>query len=416
MKNYFYPLALSSWDDEEIDIACDVIKSQRTTMGRFVSLFQKNFSEYLGCSFSYMVNSGSSANLLMASALKLYLDLYGDTRKTVLIPAVGWSTSYAPFIQLGFKVRILDVSLSTFNLEPNALDNVIDDDVVALLAINILGNPAPLAGLKQFCDKFDVFLLEDNCESLGAEIDCENNTSKKAGTFGIMSTHSFFFSHHINTMEGGCVSTSSKEFSLLLKVIRNHGWAREIKDDDFFTTDSGSSPVFHWFSSRMKGLERDQADFEFMKSFYFLVPGFNLRPTEVQGALGVLQLKKLPGFVSQRRKNASLMRSVVADIDCLKMQSEFGRSSYFGFGFILDSSRQRDDVTAYLDSKGVQVRPIVSGSIARHPIASFMGSTTKLTSADAIHARGFFVGNHHIDFSNQIQTLGGLLRDYVSSF
>ena len=355
MKDYFYPLALSSWTNEEVDKACDVIKSQMTTMGRHVDLFQKDFSKYLGCLSSYMVNSGSSANLLMASALKLYLDLYGDTRKTILIPAVGWSTSYAPFIQLGFNVKVVDVSLSTFNLDQDTLLNAIDEDVVAVLAINILGNPCPLADLKVVCDDSNVFLLEDNCESLGAEIDTASGP-KKAGSFGLMSTHSFFFSHHINTMEGGCVSTSSKEFSLLLKVIRNHGWARDIQESDTFC--EGNSPVFDWFASCMQGLRDDEMDFQFMKSFYFLLPGFNLRPTEVQGALGVLQLKKLSNFIDQRRKNASLMKELVSGFDQITLQSEFGRSSYFGFGFVLDEACRRDELASFLDSEECRFVPL----------------------------------------------------------
>ena len=412
MKDYFYPLALSSWSKEEVEKACDVIRSQSTTMGPYVSLFQKDFSEYLGCSFSYMVNSGSSANLLMASALKLYLDLYGDSRKTILIPAVGWSTSYAPFIQLGFNVKVVDVELPTFNLGSDTLSNSLDDDVVAVLAINILGNPCPLADLKRVCDEANIFLLEDNCESLGAEIDAEGGP-RKAGTLGVMSTHSFFFSHHINTMEGGCVSTSSREFSLLLKVIRNHGWAREIQDSDISCL--GNSPVFDWFASCMQNLEGDQADFQFMKSFYFLLPGFNLRPTEVQGALGVLQLKKLPDFVAQRRKNASLIKMLIASFDKIKIQSEFGRSSYFGFGFVLDQDGLRDDVTAFLDSSGVQVRPIVSGSIAMHPLSKFMSCSNDYKAADSIHRRGFFVGNHHVDFSENISKLSLIIGDYLRS-
>ena len=413
MKQYFYPLALSSWSDEETNVACDVIKSQQTTMGRHVSTFERNFSDYLGCHSSYMVNSGSSANLLMASALKLYLDIYGDSRNTVLIPAVGWSTSYAPFIQLGFNVRVIDVSVATFNLEIDGFINSVDDDVVAILAVNILGNPAPLFGLKRACQELGIFLLEDNCESLGAEIQ-ENSINQKAGSFGIMSTHSFFFSHHINTMEGGCVSTSSHEFSLLLKVLRNHGWAREINDDEFASL--GDSPVFNWFSSQINELKGNRADFEFMRSFYFLVPGFNLRPTEVQGALGVLQLQKLPDFVSQRRKNASLIRDLVSCFDFLEMQSEFGRSSYFGFGFILDSFDMRSKIVSYLDSNGVQVRPIVSGSIAMHPLASFMDSSANLSAADVIHRKGFFVGNHHIDYENNIVRLVELISNFKKQF
>ena len=165
-----------------------------------------------------MVNSGSSANLLMAMALKIYLQINNDSRNTIVAPAVGWSTSYAPFIQLGFNVKLIDVDLCTYNLDPLHLQSFLGDDVVAVLVINILGNPAPLNKLCKLCDDHNIHLLEDNCESLGAKV-LENNAYKMAGSFGIMSTHSFFFSHHINTMEGGCVCTSNGDFSLLLKSL-----------------------------------------------------------------------------------------------------------------------------------------------------------------------------------------------------
>ena len=148
----------------------------------------------------------------MVMALKFIL--YTRQTPTILIPAVGWSTSYSPFIQLGFNVKLVDVSLSTYNIDIPSILNSIDPDVAAILAINILGNPAPLVELQDICESHHIFLLEDNCESLGAEI-ISDTCITKAGNFGVMSTHSFFFSHHINTMEGGAVSTSNRFFFTL---------------------------------------------------------------------------------------------------------------------------------------------------------------------------------------------------------
>ena len=153
----------------------------------------------------------------MAMALKIFLQINNDTRNTIVAPAVGWSTSYAPFIQLGFNVKLIDICLDTYNLDPLHLKSFLDSDVVAVLAINILGNPAPLNKISSLCDAHNIYLLEDNCESLGAKV-LQNSVEKMAGSFGVMSTHSFFFSHHINTMEGGCVCTSNRDFSLLLKI------------------------------------------------------------------------------------------------------------------------------------------------------------------------------------------------------
>ena len=406
MHDYFYPLAMSSWGQEEIELACQVIRSQKTTMGEKVQQFEKNFSSFLGCETTYMVNSGSSANLLMAMALKVYLEIHNDKRSTILIPAVGWSTSYSPFIQLGFNVKLVDVSLFTYNIDVSSVLNSIDSDVVAILAINILGNPAPLSDLKDICESHDLFLLEDNCESLGAEIISDSFVAK-AGNFGVMSTHSFFFSHHINTMEGGSVSTSNQDFSLLLKIIRNHGWIREVSEKDFA---GEPSLVKNHIRSCINQLSKSH-NHTFMKSFYFILPGFNLRPTEIQGALGILQLSKLPDFLASRRKNAQYLKRQIKNISYLTLQSEYHISSFFGFGFVVNNI-SRNCLVDYLDKYGVQVRPIVSGNILSHPLSSYMESPKSVDNAAIIHERGFFVGNHHVCFASQIDKFKSLLSGF----
>ena len=406
MNNYFYPLALSSWDQDEVDLACQVIRSQQTTMGSRVKKFEDEFSKYIGCNNTFMVNSGSSANLLMAMCLKLYLQINNDTRNTIIAPAVGWSTSYAPFIQLGFKVKLVDICSKTYNLDPESLKSFFEPDVVAVLAINILGNPSPLSMLSDLCAKNNIHLLEDNCESLGAET-AGKNCYKKAGSFGIMSTHSFFFSHHINTMEGGCVCTSNSDFSLLLKIVRNHGWIREIDQHEI----SGqNSAVMSYVQNCMNNL-RFSNNYDFMKSFYFILPGFNFRPTEIQGALGSLQLSKLPKFVDQRRKNAMYLLELIQGIDFLTPQKQNDFSSYFGFGFVVHE-KNRDDLVRYLDINGVQVRPIVSGDISLHPLSQFMSTTGDYSNARQLHDNGFFIGNHHVDFQSEISKFIDLLKSF----
>ena len=412
MSSSAYPLAISSWGEEEVVSACEVLQAGHTTMGRRVREFEEQFSNYLGVKHTYMVNSGSSANLLMAMALKIYLEFYKDSRKTLIIPAVGWSTSYAPFIQLGFNVKIVDVSSATFNINVEELEAIISDDVVAILAINILGNPSDLFELSSFCDFHNIFLLEDNCESLGAELVHSLESPKKAGSFGAMSTHSFFFSHHISTMEGGSVSSSSPEFSLLLKILRNHGWIRDLDDDDFKLL-SGESPIFKFIKDSLSSLQ-SQAEFEFMKSFYFLLPGFNLRPTEIQGAVGLIQLSKFNSFLETRRSNARVLTNALVDFTHLHLQRENGRSSFFGFGFLTPSTESRNQVVAFLRENNVQVRPIVSGNIANHPLASYMDLQCPLPNSQLIHSNGFFVGNHHLDYSSQLVDLVQSLKQVIS--
>ena len=408
MKNSIYPLAMPSWDQEEVDAACAVIRSMSTTMGKYVYTFEKQFSEYIGCSRSFMVNSGSSANLLMASALKIYLDLNHDSRRTILIPAVGWSTSYAPFIQLGFNVRLVDISIETFNICHQTIANEDwGDDLVGILAINVLGNPCDLERLSSFCLQKSIFLLEDNCESLGAEVKSSNGY-KRAGSYGIMASHSFFFSHHMNTMEGGCVCTSSDEFALILKIIRNHGWIRDLTDQDL---DCARTPVTIFISDAL-ALARENSSYELLKDFYFILPGYNLRPTEIQGALGSIQLRKLPGFIEQRRKNALLMRNLTSSSDLISLQKEFGRSSYFGFGFIAKHASRRDEICRHLLNSGIQTRPIVSGNIALHPLSIYM-EKDYFPNASTLHDAGFFIGNHHVSFSKEISLFSTTLDEII---
>ena len=406
MNKDFYPLALSSWDHEEVELACHIIKSQQTTMGQHVKNFESEFSTYLNCEKTYMVNSGSSANLLMAMALRIYLQINNDSRNTIIVPAVGWSTTYAPFIQLGFNVQLIDIDLATYNIDATHLQSFLVDEVVAVLAINILGNPAPLQTIRSLCDNKNIYLLEDNCESLGAKV-LNIDKYKMAGSFGVMSTHSFFFSHHINTMEGGCVCTSNSDFSLLLKIIRNHGWIRDINESDLSIPDS---PVSRYIKTSIQ-LLRSSQNFDFMKSFYFILPGFNLRPTEIQGALGSLQLSKLPNFIEQRRKNATHLLDLLQNINLLTPQKEHHFSSYFGFGFIV-ADNKRDDLVNYLSKNGVQVRPIVSGDISLHPLAQYMTASDNYMNARVLHEQGFFIGNHHIDFNDPIKKFVDLVTKF----
>ncbi len=384
-----YPLAISSWDNKEVEQACEIIKSGNTTMGKKVKEFEQLLSNYIGVDYSLMVNSGSSANLLMASVLKTFLELNNDSRNEIVIPAVGWSTSYSPFIQMGFKVRVCDIDINTFNLSLDSMKKCISNETAAVLAINILGNSCNLEEIYNHCQKLNIYLLEDNCESLGSITKMNN----KAGSIGLMSSHSFFYSHHLNTMEGGSLSTSNKDIFLLALLQRNHGWVREVeKVIDTMKCDSEVSKY-------IKSLCSFKTDNElFQKDFYFIMPGFNLRPTEVQGGIGIIQINKLKDFINIRRGNLEYLEQRLAKENYpIKLQQETGRSSSFGFGFIIKENLNRNQIINQLRDKGIQTRPIVSGSIQYHPLAKKLNCDLELSNASALHERGFFIGNHHIN-------------------
>ena len=218
-----YPLASSSWDQLEIDSMQRVINSGHFSMGKEVSEFEKIFAEFIGSKYAVMVNSGSSANLLMVAAL--FYKSSGNLKPgdEVIVPAVSWSTTYYPLHQYGLRLKFVDIDLKTLNYDLKKLETSINHKTKAIIAVNLLGNPNEFTKIKELVEDSDILLLEDNCESLGAKY-----KDKYAGTFGICGSFSTFFSHHISTMEGGLVVTDDEEIHHILLSLRSHGWTRHL--------------------------------------------------------------------------------------------------------------------------------------------------------------------------------------------
>ncbi len=261
MTKVSYPLATSTWNSKEIEAIQRVINSGHFTMGQEVSNFEKRFSDFHNRKFAVMVNSGSSANLLMIAALFFKKNLPLKKGDEVIVPAVSWATTYTPLSQYGLKIKFVDVDINTMNFNLDQLTDAISKKTKLIFSVNLLGNPNDFNKINSIIEGKDIYLLEDNCESLGAEFD-----GKKAGTFGILSSFSCFFSHHISTMEGGLILTDDQELYHILLCLRAHGWTRDLPEKNLVT--NGKS-----------------ADF-FEESFRFVLPGYNLRPLEFSGALG----------------------------------------------------------------------------------------------------------------------------------
>lgn len=331
-------LASSTWGSEERAAALEVIDSGLVTMGEKTLEFEEAYAAYVGTRYCVAVNSGSSANLLMVAAWTLR---YGAG--TVVVPAVGWSTSYSPFQQYGWNLRFIDIDRDTLNFDLRKLRSAANGADM-ILAINLLGNPNEFAEFPKW-----VPMLEDNCEAMGAEYH-----GKKTGSFGAMASHSTYFSHHMCTMEGGMITTDDRVFYEMLLSLRSHGWTRH--------------------------LPKDNVLYAKVDQFNFIYPGYNVRPTEMQCAIGLEQLKKLPGFIAQRRENASRF-------PCMT-QKETGESSWFGFAvFGRDRERFGD----------VETRPIVSGNFLRQPVVKYYKHEVygSMVNADWIHDNGIMIGNSH---------------------
>lgn len=384
----FYPLASPSWDEAEYQALARVIGSGRHTMGREVAAFEQAFARYCGSRFAVMASSGSAANLLALAAAFWHPDWGWRPGDEVIVPAVSWSTTYFPVTQTGLRLRFVDIEAATLNIDPDLVEAAITPRSRAILAVNLLGNPAALDRLRQIADGAGLILIEDNCESLGARLQ-----GRMAGTFGAMGTFSSFFSHHINTMEGGMVVTDDRILYDNLLALRAHGWTRDLGDDSHLPIDPDP----------------------FQRQFRFVLPGYNLRPLEMEGALGQQQLCKLPGFISARRDNGKLFQTLFADMDSVDIQQETGESSWFGFALILKGrlAGRRGDLVRALTAAEIESRPVVAGNFLNNPVIAKLDHSvaSSLNAAERIDRDGLFTGNHHFPIRPQLERLRQVVED-----
>jgi CDP-6-deoxy-D-xylo-4-hexulose-3-dehydrase len=389
-----YSLASSTWDHEEIDAIQEVIRSGRFTMGSEVETYEREFAAHVGARFAVMVNSGSSANLALMAAARYRSTPLIEPGSEVIVPAVSWSTTYYPINQNGCILKFVDIDRDTLNLDIAKTEEAITEQTKAIFAVNLLGNPAEWDRLQLLAAKHNLILFEDNCESLGAKI-----KGKSTGTFGIGGTYSSFFSHHISTMEGGMVVTDDEPLFHTLKSIRAHGWTRDLPPQNHVYNKTGSP----WEDM-----------------YRFVLPGYNLRPLEMEAAIGRVQLRKLDSFVDRRRRNAEIFKSLLQSFPEYRTQVELGESSWFAFSIVLQGKlkNRRSELIKVLGEAGIETRPIVTGNFTRNPVIKHMtiAPLDKMPIADEIHDHGFFVGNHHFDLSDEIEQLAEVLRVFLRRF
>jgi CDP-6-deoxy-D-xylo-4-hexulose-3-dehydrase len=378
-KKILFPLMEENFTEEDVLAMAEVVLSGQLTLADGVRRFERNFAEKLGAPFAVMVNSGSSANLLAVAALlnpqrRRHLDP-GDE---VLVPAVCWPTSVWSLLQFGLKPVLVDVDPATLNVDLRDLRSKIGPATRAVMSVHILGNAAPMDDLREIIEGRQLLWLEDTCESLGSRA-----LGRALGAFGDFGTFSFYYSHHLTTGEGGMVLCKSQEDADLLRCMRAHGWTREL--------------------SNRQQVEAQHADID--PRFCFVNTGFNLRPMEVQAAVGLTQLSRLDAMNRARIENRAAVVKALKAHPRWAGQYEFTEPSkgcepaWFGFCALL-ASRYAGRLRTLLDemsSKGVENRPIVSGNFARQPGLKLLGMNLDPASfpgAEEVHRRGFFLGIH----------------------
>lgn len=386
-----YQLASTSWDNAEVRAIEDVIASGRWTMGERVQAFERAFAQKFGTGHALMMSSGSMANLVGVAALCHRKNRPLERGDEVIVPAVSWATTYYPLQQYGLRLRFVDVELDSINMDPNQLAAALGPRTRMVVVVSILGNPAALDRIRAFCDEHDLILFEDNCESMGAILD-----GRYTGTFGHIGTFSTFYSHQMSTGEGGVLVTEDEEIYHLAKSMRAHGWTRDLPENNDIC-------------------EKRQDDF--FEAYRFILPGYNARPLEISGAIGLEQLKKFDDMVAMRRRNAQHFVDLFQDDKRFIIQRENGKSSWFSFTIILNPEVgvARTVVVDRLKAADIEFRIITGGCFLRHDVIRYFDYDVVGTvkNADIVHDQGFFVGNHPRDIRADIDHLHRTLTETV---
>ena len=385
----YYELAADTWGEEEKVAIAEVVASGRYTMGPKVAEFERAFAAYVGRRHAVMVNSGSSANLVGVASLFFRKERPLQRGDEVIVPAIAWSTTFTPLQQYGLKLRFLDVELDTLNMDVSRLEAALTPRTRMLMGVSILGNPAALDIMRAFADKHGLIFFEDNCESLGASL-----RGRAAGTFGDIGTFSTFYSHHVSTGEGGMLTTDDAELDALARSIRAHGWTRDVP--------VGAGVYEPW-------------DDEFLEAYRFILPGYNVRPQEINAAVGLVQLSKVDAMTEARRRNMALFNALFEGDDRFIIQRENGRSSSFSFTIILNPKRNidRDRVFTALRAADIGFRMITGGCYPRHEAIRHFDYELvgPITNANIAHDYGFFVGNHPFDLADRIRRMREVLTN-----
>lgn len=357
---------------ELLDLSDWIKEDPQLTKGPLVVEFEKQFARYVGTEYCVMVNSGSSANLLMAYSL---LEAGYLKNKKVVVPAISWITTLSPFLQFGFDVFLCDSDPRNLGLDNAYLEELFKKEQPSvMILVHVLGHLNNMKEIKYLCEKYDVILLEDACEALGTSL-----SETRAGAFGLAGSFSFYYGHHISTIEGGAVTTSDRKLYNIMLSIRSHGWSRDV-DEDF---------KMDW---------KQEFGTDEIREFYtFYYAGFNLRSTDLNAFLGMGQLKRMEEIVKVRHQNFLRYQYNLGDSYWVQT-SDYNELSSFAYGAIIEN---RLEVFKKLKEHNIESRPLICGSMGRQPFWIKKYGVMNLPIADIVHDFGLYLPNHlHLSTEN----------------
>lgn len=387
-----YSFESSSWDQRERHAIEQVFASGCLLMGKQVAEFERAFSQQFGVKYAVMVNSGSSASLLSVAALCFSKRRQLHPEDEVIVPAVTWGTSIFPLHQCGLRLKFVDVDAESFTMDLGKVASAITPKTKAILAVNTLGGANDYDKLIGLCDQHNLLLIEDNCHSLGATY-----KGKYCGTFGRCGSFSLCEGSHLSTGEGGVVVTNDEELYHILLALRSYGSSEHLP--------------------KPNKIDNKKSD-RLYDGCRFLLPGYNVRPSEIAGAIGLVQLEKLPNMLAMRKNNAKVFQQSFKEFPEAHIQAPLGESSWLAFGIVLKDTGagKREAVVDELTRQGIECRPIMAGNITAHPVISHLNHAIHgtLLQAKKIDKQGFMVANSHVDLSENILHLKKHLESCLS--
>lgn len=386
-----------TFGEEEISAATEQMRTTQVTMGKEVRKFEEQCATHFGSKYALMCNSGSSANLLAFAALCNPMSLNSlNAGDEVIVPALSWATSVWPIIQHGLVPVFVDCDLHTLNFDYEKLEKAITEKTCAIMVVHVYGNPCDMDIIMNLAGKHSLAIIEDTCESMGATF-----KDRCVGTIGHIGTMSLYYSHHITTFEGGLCFSNIYNLIDMMRILRAHGWSRESDDHKTYTE------IYPDIDPR----------------FIFVNIGYNLRPTEVQAVIGMKQLPKLETFIENRRKMHDAYRKGLEKYGNwfrFQREQENGKASWFGFCITLTPECPFDlkQITSFLQSRGIETRPIIAGNMARHPalkMCNYCVSGT-LENCDTIMQRGFAIGCHHAITQESVDYALGVFEELMHDY
>ncbi len=385
-KRFFWPLQENAVDKKNTETLIKFIKtSDQFTQSSQVKKFEKAWSKWQGCKYSIFLNSGSSGIFVIFAALKEYFKWENDLE--VIVPAVTWITDISVILQLGLKPVFVDVNLEDFSFDYADLEKKITSKTKTIFLTDLLGFPSDVNKIKNIVGKKKIHIIEDCCEAHGAKLG-----NKKVGNFGLASVFSFYWGHHMTTVEGGMVSTNNKDLYHLFLLKRAHGLARELP-----------SEMHEFYKKKYKDM-----NFEFL----FLTDGFNMRNTELSAVLGRSQLKNLDKFINKRNKAYSKFFEIISKYPKFLYAPNNAGISSFCLPLVLKDAKMKTRLQKYLQEKGIETRPIISGNLLRQPFLKSYFRRKEFPNAEIIHTNGFYIGNNQFIDDKRIAKLAKFLENF----